>query len=336
MISRGLRAAAACLLLAAAPATASVPDATKKDVKAIEHDPAVVFGTLPNGFRYAVMQNKHPAGSVSVRLLVKVGSYEEADDELGYAHFIEHMAFRSTKAAPAGILDNPFAAMGVAMGRDQNAFTTLESTIYGVDVPNANPEGLRKIVDWMRSAVDGIVFSQAAVDVERGVVVSELRTRRNPLATAGEDVARFQLPGLRSVNRSPGGTEASLGAATPARLQAFYDRWYRPENALLVVVGDAPVEDLEALAKQAFTNWAARGAAGEKPAAPASLAQRGLDAITVTGEAFPPGFTSCRFGARPAAAPDAIEALRRDTYSTLWTSILEKRFDHLSASANRR
>src|SRR3954471_22731919 len=158
MISRGMRAAAAFLLLAAAPAVAFAPDAPKKNANAIEPDPAVLFGTLPNGFRYAVMQNKQPAGSVSVRLLVKVGSYEEAEDELGYAHFIEHMAFRSTRTAPAGILDNPFASMGVALGRDQNAFTTLETTVYGVDVPAANAEGLRKLLEWMRSSADGILF----------------------------------------------------------------------------------------------------------------------------------------------------------------------------------
>jgi zinc protease len=332
MISRGLRAAAACLLLAAAPAAATAPDAPKKNANAVEPDPAMLFGTLPNGFRYAVMQNKQPAGSVSVRLLVKAGSYQEGDDELGYAHFIEHMAFRSTRTAPAGILDNPFASMGVALGRDQNAFTTLESTVYAVDVPNANPDGLRKIAEWMRSTVDGIVFSQAAVDVERGVVISELRTRNNPLVAAGEAIARFQLPGLRSVNRSPGGTEASLRAATPARLQAFYDRWYRPENALLVVVGDAPVGDLEALARNAFAGWTARGPAGAQPAAPAALPERGLDATTAVGEAFPPAFSSCRFGPKPPAAANPIEGLRRDTLSTLWTSILERRFSHLSAS----
>src|SRR3954471_262302 len=197
MISRGMRAAAACLLLAAAPAIASAPHAPKKNANAIEPDPAVLLGTLPNGFPYAVMQNKQPAGSVSIRLLVRIGSYEEADDELGYAHFIEHMAFRSTRAAPAGVLDNPFTAMGVALGRDQNAFTTLESTIYGVDVPNADKEGLQRLVQWMRSAADGIVFSPAAVDVERGVVLSELRTSSGPLVTAGQEVARFQLPGFR-------------------------------------------------------------------------------------------------------------------------------------------
>lgn len=341
MISRGLRAAAACLLLAAAPAAApaepappaaSAVAAAKKDVNAIEADPAVRFGTLANGFRYAVMQNKQPAGSVSIRLLLKVGSYEEADDELGYAHFIEHMAFRSTKAAPAGILDNPFASMGVAMGRDQNAATTIESTSYGVDVPNANAEGLRRIVAWLRSAADGILFTPSAVDTERGVVISELRTRSGPVATAGLEIARFQLPGARSVNREPGGTEASLRAATPARLQAFYDRWYRPENALLVIVGDAPPDELEALAKQAFGDWAGRGSAAVAPTPPATLPQRGLDAMTEASQAFPSAVSACRFSPKRAPAATPLAELRRETYGKLWAAILEKRFAHLSAT----
>ncbi|MEA3002767.1 MAG: zinc protease [Sphingomonadales bacterium] len=348
MTSRGPRVAAAAFLVAAAclgaamPATAapravakaasSAGGADKAPIPIIAADPAVRFGTTANGFRYAVMQNKKPAGAVSIRLLLKVGSFEEADDELGYAHFIEHMAFRSTKAAPAGVLDNPFAAMGVALGRDQNAFTTLESTIYGVDVPAANPEGLRKILDWMRSAVDGIVFTPAAVETERGVLISELQTRSGPLATAQRDVGRFQLPGFRSVNRDPGGSEASLRAATPARIQAFYDHWYRPENAFLVIVGDASADELEALAKQGFSGWVGRGAAGVRPAVPTSIPARGLDALIETGEAFPHAISSCRLGPKAPATPSPIEQLRADIYSKLWTSILVNRLDHLSAS----
>ncbi|HEX5182534.1 MAG TPA: insulinase family protein [Allosphingosinicella sp.] len=343
MMGRRLGAAAAFLLFAAAPATALAPPSNAKVVSnenasktatepVIAPDPAVRTGTLPNGFRYKVMRNKGPAGAVSIRLIVKVGSFEEADDQLGYAHFIEHMAFRSTKFAPGGILDNPFAAMGVALGRDQNAFTTIASTTYGVDVPAANPDGLRRILDWMRSAMDGIAFTPAAVGMERGVLLSELRTRSSPVLVAQQDVARFQLPGLRSVSRYPGGTEASLNSATPARLQAFYDRWYRPENAMLVIVGDAPADQLEALAKQAFSGWSARGAAGVRPALPSAFPARGFDAMTEGGDALPPAFSICRFAPKAQPAADMVERLRRDFYSRLWALILEKRFDHLSAS----
>lgn len=344
MIERRL-GVAAFLLLAAAPAGAFAPAQTAKvlanpaDAKmavareAIHPDPAVRFATLPNGFRYAVMQNKGPAGAVSVRLLVKVGSYEEADDELGYAHYIEHMAFRSTKFAPGGILDNPFAAMGVALGRDQNAFTLLDHTTYGVDIPAANPEGVRKILDWMRSAMDGILFTQAAVDIERGVVISELQTRSSPVLTAGQEVGRFQLPGFRSVTRLPGGTEPSLRAVTPARLQAFYDRWYRPENAMFVIVGDVPADQLESLAKQAFSSWSARGPAGTRPAVPATMPARGLDGMTEPVEALPPAVSSCRFEPRRQPPANPVERLRQDVDSKLWTAILHERFQHLSATA---
>ncbi|HEY1607493.1 MAG TPA: insulinase family protein [Allosphingosinicella sp.] len=342
-MGRRFGAAAAFLLFAAAPAAALAPPSDAKNLSnstisktaaepVIEPDPAVRTGTLPNGFRYEVMQNKGPAGAVSIRLLVKVGSYEEADDELGYAHYIEHMAFRSTTFAPAGILDNPFAAMGVALGRDQNAFTTIESTTYGVDIPASTPDGLRKILDWMRSAMDGIAFTQAAVDIERGVVISELQTRKNPALAAAEDVSRFQLPGFRSISRLPQGTEASLRAATPARLQAFYERWYRPENATLVIVGDAPADQLESLARRVFASWSARGAAGIRPVPPATVTARGLEAMTETGEALPPALSGCRFGPKRQPAADPIERLRHDIDSKLWTTILYKRLQHLSAS----
>src|SRR5436309_204875 len=126
---RGVALAALAFGLASGPARADkpIPAAT-----AVAMDPAVKRGTLANGLRYAVMRNATPKGAVSIRLAMDVGSYLENDDELGYAHFIEHMAFRSTRQAPNGVLDNPFGALGVGFGRDQNAATTLTSTVYQV------------------------------------------------------------------------------------------------------------------------------------------------------------------------------------------------------------
>jgi zinc protease len=318
---RGVALAALALGLASGPARADKPIPAGATVSP---DPAIKRGTLPNGLRYAMMRNATPAGAVSIRLAMDVGSYLENDDELGYAHFIEHMAFRSTRQAPKGVLDNPFGALGVGFGRDQNAATTLTSTVYQVDLPRSDIASVQTVLDWMRGAADGILFTTEAVDQERGVVMSEIRTRASALSRASTEMSRFELPGGRSPMREPGGTEASLRAATPARLAAFHHRWYRPENAVLVIVGDADEAELLKAAEKAFGSWKADGAAPTRPQAPQSLPERPLAAIVYAEASLPGSVAACR--AKPAGERGfSLDHERRDLYSQIWTSILDAR-----------
>ncbi|MDB5669724.1 MAG: hypothetical protein JWO25_683, partial [Alphaproteobacteria bacterium] len=330
---------ATALLMAAAAAQAQIQaDKVAAAVQSgpakppvIVADPAVRFGTLPNGLHYAILQNHIPAGAVSVRLALDVGSFEEAEDERGYAHFIEHMAFRSTRLAPNGVLDDRFAALGVAFGRDQNAFTQLTSTIYAIDLPASKPEGLKDVLDWLHSGAEDILFTPAAVDSERGVVLAEMQTRNGPVLTVQREINRFQGPGLRSADREPGGTEASIKAASPARLQAFYDRWYRPENATLVVVGDASPDSLQRLVEQSFSQWKGRGPIVPRPQPPARLPDRGLEAFSLSNGGMPAALNACRLAPKtPAASP--MDRIRQDALARLWSSILDARLMHMTAA----
>ena len=317
---RGL-AAAAALLLAGAPARAIDP--LPADARATP-DPAVKTGTLANGLRYAIMRNGTPARALSIRLVIRAGSYDEADSEEGFAHFIEHMAFRSTRQAPEGSLDTRFANLGVAFGRDENAMTGLEATIYQMDVPVGDPAAVAKVLEWLRGAADGILFTPTAVELEKGVVLAELRARTSPATLMMRETARFQAPGLRSLNRDVGGTEASLRAASPAGLQAYYDRWYRPENAVLVITGDADPDVLLKTAEAAFGSWRGRGAAGTR-ATPPTLPERGLDAFTRSDPSLPLTGTACRIAPLDGPRDGGLERLRRETLSQIWVSILTER-----------
>lgn len=313
---------AAALLVLGAPARAIDPIAADEKIAA---DPAVKTGTLSNGLRYAIVRNGNPAGALSVRLAFRVGSYEEDEGELGFAHFIEHMAFRSTKQAPEGSIDTRFASLGVAFGRDLNAATTLATTVYRMDVPKGDPAATKTVLDWLRGAADGILFRADAVEVEKGVVLAELRSVDGPDRRMGLEAQDFQAPELRSQHRDPAGTPASVGGATPAALQAFYDKWYRPENASLVLVGDAPEEEMVKTAEAAFGSWKARGPAGVRAKAPATLRPRTLDARTFAVEGVANIATACRTGPRDRPEQMDLPAMRRDAMSQLWTTILNKR-----------
>ncbi|HEU0133581.1 MAG TPA: insulinase family protein, partial [Allosphingosinicella sp.] len=319
-------AAAAALLLLCAPAGAidPLPEGAR-----IAPDPAVKTGVLSNGLRYSIMRNGSPAKAVSIRLAIRAGSYDEEENERGFAHFVEHMAFRSTRQAPEGSLDTRFASLGVAFGRDENAVTSLESTIYQMDVPVADPAAVAKVLEWLRGAADGILFAPSAVEVEKGVVVAELRARTNPATIVGREAAQFQAPGIRSIAREVGGTEASVRGATPAGLQAFYDRWYRPENAALVIVGDADPDVLLKAAESAFGSWTGRGAPGSR-AKPATIAQRGLEAFTRSGDSLPLAASACRVGPLDGPRDASLERMRRETLSQLWVTILTERAEQAS------
>ena len=321
-------AGAAALLLLGGPASAIDP--IPADARMVA-DPAVTTGAFPNGLRYAIMRNGAPAGAVSIRLAIRAGSYDEEDSERGFAHFVEHMAFRSTRQSPEGSLDTRFSSLGVAFGRDQNATTSLESTVYQMDIPKGDGAAVARVLEWLRGAADGILFTPAAVELEKGVVIAELRARTTPTTLAMQETAQFQAPGLRSFNRESGGTEASVKAAGAAGLQAFYDRWYRPANAVLVIVGDAEPAALLKAAEAAFGSWTGRGAPGTR-AAPAALPERGLDAFTQTGAALPLAQSACRIAPPDGSPEGSFERMRRETLSQIWVSILTERASKAAAT----
>ncbi|PSJ36349.1 M16 family metallopeptidase [Allosphingosinicella deserti] len=295
-------------------------------------DPAVVVRTLPNGMRYALMPNSGPPGAVSIRLAFRVGSYEEADDERGFAHFLEHMAFRSTRNAPNGVMDNRFASFGVTLGQDQNAFTMLDATVYRVDLPAGEQDGIRQVLAWLRDTADGVVFTPAAVDAERNVLAAELRARMTPLARVQRQTATFLTPELRSTVRDPGGTPESLSAARPEALQAFYRRWYRPENAMLVVTGDIDPAAVARLAEQSFSSWTASGPAPQRPARPKALNPRPLEAISLVDPSLPASIAACRAALPDVERAPSPERLRKEMLSALWLRIFNARLSRLAAA----
>jgi len=330
----GMAGALAFAVIATGGARAeeAVRAAPKVDHASLTPDPSITRGTLPNGVRYLIMRNAAPKGAVSLRFAIDVGSYEEADPERGLAHFIEHMAFRSTRGFPNGATDKVFAPWGVAFGRDQNAATTIFSTTYQLDMPAPDPAQLKTGFGWLRDVADGVIFSDEAVNLERGVVIAEMESRSNPLLTAQETAAKFQGAGQRSAERSPIGTLETVQAARAADLKRFYDTWYRPEHAVVTVVGDMPVEDMRSMVESAFSSWTGRG---PKPVR-AKIVQpppgRVQDALSVAGESLPTVLSACRVRPGDPVAKDDVARLRVRTRSQVWQAILNQRLAQKAAA----
>jgi zinc protease len=203
-------------------------------------DSAWTFGTLANGVRYAIRRNALPAHSLSIRVRIDAGALMERDDEQGYAHFIEHMAFRGTRDVPDGEGIRIWQRLGANFGTDTNAYTANTQTVYAIDLPKADSEGIDTGLRVVAGMMENARIDPAAVDIERKVVVAERDLRQPPLERRTEQAAKaVLLAGTRAARTELTGTEASLGAATADRLRAFYDRWYRPERTIVTIVGDA-------------------------------------------------------------------------------------------------
>ena len=306
-------------LVEAGPALSTPPS---PDRNAIAWDPAVRHGVLANGLRYRVMRNARPAGGVSIRLGVNAGSFDEDDEAQGAAHFVEHMAFGD--GGPASEPEASFAAAGVAWGHDRNAETGLYSTLYQIDIPRADDKVLGLAFHWLRTVAEGGDFTEAETTRQRGVILAEREAGITVDTLNHKAAQRFFSPGERFLDRDPIGTPASLAAMTPQRLKAFFSRWYRPGNAVVTVVGVAPVEALEARVAETFGGWSP----GPTPPRATARPLDGTPGLTATNLNEATAITTigvCRLHDAPGRGPDDVARLRRKALTSLWVNVLKKR-----------
>jgi zinc protease len=258
-----------------------------QSIAEIAPDPTVILGTLPNGMKYAIKPNATPKGGASVRFAVNVGFAAEADDEEGLAHFLEHMAFNGSTNIPEGELVKRLERLGLAFGADTNASTTVHETVYKLDAPKADAETMEAVLSIMRETASELTFSPAAVDRERGIVLSEKLTRNDAGRRHLAHWLKASMPETPVGDRLKGGSDVVLKNAPAERLKQFYRKHYRPEKATLVVVGDIDPLTIEEQIKARFSNWNATGPAGTmdmgqvNPDAPASISNFVDPAATV-------------------------------------------------------
>ncbi|WP_066765860.1 M16 family metallopeptidase [Sphingobium sp. CCH11-B1] len=228
-------------------------------------DTAWRFGILPNGLRYAIRRNGVPPGQVSVRLRVDAGSLMEKPDELGYAHYMEHLSMRGSRHVPDGESKRIWQRLGVTFGSDSNAQTTPTGTTYALDLPQATPASLGESLKILSGMMSDPNIVDGAVNAERAVVLAEKRESDGPQMRISEGSRLHFFSGQPLADRAPIGTVAALTAATADKLQAFHDRWYRPENTVIAVSGDMDPAAVEQLLKDNFSGWKGVGPGGTVP-----------------------------------------------------------------------
>lgn len=257
--------------LMASSSQAGAQDISKRDdvwaqsYTDVPADPAIRFGQLPNGLRYAVMHNATPAHHMSLRLYIGSGSLAETDDQQGLAHFLEHMAFRGSKHIPDGEMIRILERHGLAFGADTNASTSQTATIYQFDFPTADEESAGTGLLLLRDIASELTLSQASMDAERGVILSEERLRDNPAFRAAKAQVGFDLESQRAPERWPIGKIDVIERAPVSRVRDFYRAHYRPDNAVVIAVGDFDAAAMEQRIKKQFADWRPSGPAVAKP-----------------------------------------------------------------------
>lgn len=299
----------------------------------VQPDPAVRYGTLPNGMKYAILRNATPKDSASVRMRFDFGSIAEAENERGLAHFIEHMAFNGSTNVPEGEMTKILERLGLAFGADTNASTGFDTTTYQLDLPRTNDDLVDTALMLMRETAGNLTLDPAAIDRERGVILSEMQTRDSFQLRRIVDYFDFAVPETPFGDRLPIGTAEVLKSADAATMRSLYERYYRPEKATLVLVGDFDPDVIEAKIKSRFADWRGTGPAGAelddgtvnltRPAAADTFVDPDVPYI-VSIDSFQPYVDT----------PETVAENRRAMLEQLGNAILNRRFEKIANASD--
>lgn len=215
-------------------------------------DTDVRMGTLDNGMRYFIENNNQPEQRAVFRLVIQAGSILEDEDQLGLAHFVEHMAFNGTTHFEGNELIAYLESVGTRFGAHLNAHTSFDETVYKLVVPTDDAEIFDKAFVIMEDWAHGLKFDPEEVEKERGVVLEEWRRGLGAGRRSWEVTMPATYPGSPYPDRLPIGTEESLKTFEHEALVRFYNDWYRPDLMSLIVVGDVEPDAVEALIKERF------------------------------------------------------------------------------------
>ena len=245
----GLIALALTFTLPAQELDLKSPDLSKE----IPVDSKIRVGKLDNGLTYFIRNNEKPEERVQFRLVVKAGSVLEDDNQLGLAHFVEHMAFNGSENFEKNELVDYLQSVGVQFGADLNAYTSFDETVYMLPIPTDDQavmdKGLLVLEDW----AGGVSFTDEEIDKERGVVIEEWRLGRGANQRMRDQWLPVALKDSKYADRLPIGTKEILESFDYETVRKFYSDWYRPDLMAVIAVGDIDVDEIEKEIKARFS-----------------------------------------------------------------------------------
>ena len=218
-------------------------------------DKSLQLGELKNGMKYILRHNQKPPGKVSIYLHVSSGSLDEDENQLGLAHFLEHMAFNGSENFAPGELIKYFESIGLTFGMHQNAFTSFDQTTYSLDLPSTDKATVDKGLLCMSDFAYRLSLVESEIDRERGVIQEEEVARDSLGYRMLKKSLPEILPNSRIAERLPIGKMEIIKTAPRQAFVDFYKKWYKPDNTTLIIVGDADMKMVEELIEKHFSAW---------------------------------------------------------------------------------
>jgi zinc protease len=295
-------------------------------------DPEVALGTLPNGLRYYVRPNSKPPRRAEMRLVVKAGSVLEDDDQLGLAHFVEHMQFEGTRNFPKQSLTSFLQSLGMSIGADANAATSYDDTQYILRVPTDIPGAIDRALLVMHDWAQGATFDRDAIDRQRGIVLSEWRMNLGAGERTADKILRVQLEGSKYPDRRPIGKPEVIQKATRDTLLRFYRDWYRPDLMAVIVTGEIDRDAVVRMITQRFSDLTNPSPSRPRPAIDVPEHPGTRYAIVSDRETTA---TAVQFSnLRPARNQGTVGGYRAIMVDQLFAAMLGERFDELAQKEN--
>jgi zinc protease len=329
---------AAVLLLSTAVLVAQQgalqPRTAPNSQELIPFDSAVRTGSLPNGLTYFIRQNPRPVNRITLRLAVKAGAIDEADDQQGLAHLIEHMAFNGSTHFKPGEIISYFESVGARLGPHVNARTGFDDTVYMLDVPSDKSDIVYRGLTALADFGGGLTLDPKEIDKERGVVIEEWRGGLG----ASSRIRDKQIPILfyrsRYADRLPIGKPDIIRNAPAERLRSFYDTWYRPERMAVVAVGDFDPSRMEADIRTAFSPLEARAPAAPDPDTSVPIPHPLLVSVVTDTELTQSSVEVMR--KRPSQGSSRVGDYRRSVVGRMVEQMIDERFSELSRRSDAK
>lgn len=240
-----------CALLAgAATAAAQMPELPQMPL-----DSAVITGKLDNGLTYYIRHNETPKGQADFYIAQKVGSVLEEENQRGLAHFLEHMCFNGTESFPGNSLIDWLESVGVKFGRNLNAYTSVDETVYNISsVPVARESVQDSCLLILHDWANALLLDPEEINKERGVIHEEWRRSNVGTMRIYEEILPKIFPDNRYGHRLPIGLMEVVDNFEPQALRDYYEKWYRPDLQGIIVVGDIDPARIEAKIKEMFSD----------------------------------------------------------------------------------
>lgn len=225
-----------------------------QQIPPVPMEPQTKVGKLPNGMTYYIRHNEEPKERASFYIIQNVGAMLENDDQNGLAHFLEHMAFNGTENFKGKGIINMLEKHGVAFGRNLNAYTSFDETVYNIsNVPTNEPAFLDSCLLILNDWSNYLLLTEEEIDNERGVIREEWRTRR----TAGFRLAfnsfKHLYKGSKYAERDIIGDLDVINNFKYQTIRDFYHDWYRTDLQAIAIVGDFDADKMEAKVKEMFS-----------------------------------------------------------------------------------